>query len=140
MGAGSEPNSFQEKRIKGWRTLCVGELLMWIGITIKMDTLGRARAAHYWSNVEGFGDATIKSHMKKNRYRDIAANLLSFDARGTSGSWEKIDWLDKFLRRKCREACGIASACTVDETMIKCLCKFCPWIQFMPNKPIEWGE
>lgn len=138
MGDGSAPNSFKESRIKGWRHLCAGELLVWMGVNIKMGTLGRARAAHYWSKVDGFGDATISSSMKKNRYAEIAANL-SFAPRGTTNSWDKIGWLDAMLRQKCREACGITRECAVDESMIKCLSKMCPWIQYMPKKPIKWG-
>ena len=138
MNDGSASNSFKEPRIKGWRHLCVGELLVWIGITIKMGVLGRARASHYWSKSDDFGSTTIGCSMKKNRYNQIAANL-SFAPRGAAKGWEKIKWLDELLRKKCREACGIARECAVDESMIKCLCKHCPWLSFMPNKPIKWG-
>ena len=110
-----------------------------MGIAIKMGTLGRCRAAHFWSNVDGFGDETIKGSMKKNRWKQIASNL-SFAPRGAPPGWGEIKWLDEFLRRKCREACGITQNCSVDESMFKCLCKMCPWIQFMPNKPIKWGK
>ena len=60
MGDGTQANSFRQQRIKGWRTLCGGELLVWIGVAIKMGTLGRCRSAHFWSGVDGFGDETIK--------------------------------------------------------------------------------
>ena len=139
VGDGSQSGSFREQRIKGWRHLCVGELLVWIGITIKMGTLGRCRAAHYWSSVDGFGDGAIKATMKKNRYNEITGNL-AFAPRGTPGGWAKIGWLDEWLRKRCQEGCGITGRCAVDETMIKSLCKLCPWIQYMPKKPIQWGN
>ena len=116
VGDGTQANSFKEQRIKGWRHLCAGELLVWIGIAIKMGTLGRCRAAHYWSNRKGFGDDSIKDSMKKNRWKQIASNL-TFAPRGTSGGWDKIKWLDDFLREMCRLACGITQNCAVDESM-----------------------
>ena len=76
--------------------LCARELLVWIGIAIKMGTLGRCRAAHFWSNVDGFGDETIKGSMKKNRWKQIASNL-SFAPRGTPPGWGKIKWFDEYL-------------------------------------------
>ena len=59
--------SFKAPRIKGWKALSSGELLTWIGITFKIGCLGRSRAAHYWSEVPGFGDDTIRSAMTLNR-------------------------------------------------------------------------
>ena len=38
-----------------------------------------------------------------------------------------------------RSACGITQHFAVDESMIKCLSKFCKWIQHMPKKPITRG-
>ena len=60
--------SFKAPRIKGWSVLTSGELLTWMGITLKIGCLGRSRVSHYWSEVSGFGDATIRSAMTKNRY------------------------------------------------------------------------
>ena len=112
---------------------------MWIGITLKMGTLGRARASHYWSKDGDFGNDVIKASMKENRYAAITANL-SFAPRGTASGWPKISWLDGVLRSRCRAACGITQHATVDESMIKMLSKFCPWLQYMPKKPIKWGK
>ena len=103
-----------------------------------MGTLGRCRAAHFWSEIDGFGDDTIRGSMKKNRWKEIAANL-TFATRDASSGWDKIKWLDEMLRKKCREACGITQNCTVDESMIKCRSRACPWVQYMPKKPIKWG-
>ena len=112
---------------------------MWIGITFKMGTLGRARAGHYWMNDDDFGNETIKSAMLKNRYNAITANL-SFAPRGAAGGWDKIGWLDAVLMVQCMAAIGITSAFAIDESMIKCLSKYCPWLQYMPKKPIKRGE
>ena len=111
---------------------------MWIGISFKIGCLGRSRVTHYWSKVDGFGDTTIRSTMKLNRYREIASNL-TFAPRGTAGGWAKISWLDSVLRSACRAACGITQHVAVDESMIKCLSTFCKWIQYMPKKPIKRG-
>ena len=111
---------------------------MWIGITLRMGTLGRARAGHYWSDTDGLFDSTIKSSMYKNRYNAIAANL-SFAPRGAPSGWAKISWLDGMLQKACRNASGITQHVAVDESMIKILSKLCPWIQFMPKKPIKRG-
>ena len=112
---------------------------MWIGITLKMGTLGHARASHYWSQDEDFGNNIIKASMKENRYVAITANL-SFAPRGTASGWPKISWLDEVLRLACRSASGITQHAAVDESMIKMLSKFCPWLQYMPKKPIKWGN
>ena len=131
--------SFKQRRRKGWRTLTSGELMVWLGITLKMGTLGRNRMAHYWSKEDGFGDDKIRSCMTKNRYAEIAA-MLSFAPRGARGGWNKISWLDDVMRNKCRKACGITQKFVVDESMMKCLSQFCPWIQYMPKKPIKRGD
>ena len=133
-----QPNSFRERRAKDWKPLSAGELLVWIGITIRMGTLGRARASHYWCRVDGLHDETIGSTMLKNRYNAITSNL-SFAPRGTGSGWAKISWLDGVLRKACRAACGITQHVAVDESMIKCLSKYCPWLQYMPKKPIKRG-
>ena len=130
--------SFKQRRAKDWTTLSAGELLVWIGITLRMGTLGRARASHYWCEVDGLSDSTISSSMLKNRYKVITANL-SFAPRGSPSGWAKISWLDKVLRAACRAATGITQHVAIDESMIKCLSKFCPWIQYMPKKPIKRG-
>ena len=132
------PGSFKARRAKDWTTLTSGELLVWIGITFRMGTLGRARAGHYWCGVNGLHDDTINDAMLKNRYNAIASNL-SFAPRGTASGWAKISWLDDILRKACRAAIGITQHITIDESMIKCLSKFCPWIQYMPKKPIKRG-
>ena len=105
---------------------------------MKMGTLGRPRAAHFWMDDEDFGNHKIKSSMLANRYKDITANL-SFAPRGTPKGWAKIAWLDGVLRAACRAAVGFTQHMTVDESMIKLLSKFCPWIQYMPKKPIKRG-
>ena len=131
--------SFKQRRRKGWRTLTSGELMVWLGITLKMGTLGRNRMAHYWSKEDGFGDDKIRSCMTKNRYAEIAS-MLSFAPRGARGGWNKISWLDDVMRNKCRKACGITQKFVVDESMMKCLSQFCPWIQYMSKKPIKRGD
>ena len=57
------PGSKRERRCKRWFSLTAGELLVWIGISLKMGTHGRSRVSHYWSNEPGFGDDSIKSCM-----------------------------------------------------------------------------
>ena len=101
-----------------------------------MGTLGRSRMAHYWSKDNSFGDETIRSTMKLNRYQRIAA-CLSFAPRGSSGGWPKLEWLDSILRAACRAAMGITQHFAVDESMIKVLSKYCKWLQYMPKKPIK---
>ena len=76
--------------------------------------------------------------MRKNRYNAITSNL-SFAPRGAASGWNKISWLDNILRKACRAAVGITQHAAVDESMIKCLSKYCPWIQYMPKKPIKRG-
>lgn len=125
--------------MKDWSPLSAAELLVWIGITYRMGTLGRARAGHYWCDVDGLHDGIIGSSMRKNRYNAITANL-SFAPRGSPSGWAKISWLDSILRKACRAATGITQHIAVDESMIKCLSKFCPWVQYMPKKPIKRGE
>ena len=100
-----------------------------------MGTLGRARASHYWMMDDDFGNDSIRSVMTKNRYMSITSNL-TFASRGTPGGWAKIEWLDGVLRIQCRTATGITQSMAVDESMFKVLSKYCPWIQFMPRKPI----
>ena len=131
-------NSVKASRSKGWTKLTVGELLVWIGITMKMGTLGRPRAFHYWSTELDFANEVIRSSMKFDRYIAITANLC-FAPRGTPSGWPKIKWLDDVLRAACRAATGITQHLTIVESMIKCLSKYCPWIQFMPKKPIKRG-
>ena len=128
------PGSFKARRAKDWTTLSTGELLVWIGITMKMGTLGSARVSHCWSSHDDFGNAAIKSCMSMTRYVAITANL-SFAPRGTRPGWDKLAWLDKIIRAACRAATGITQHVTVDESMIKCLSKFCSWIQYMPKNP-----
>ena len=131
--------SFTEQRCKEWSHLGPGELLVWMGITFKMGTIGRSRASHYWSTDDDFGNEIIRSSMHKNRYNAIAANL-SYAPRGAPGGWGKIQWLDGVMRIKCRTACGITQYVAIDESMIKCLSKYCPWLQYMPRKPIKRGK
>ena len=132
------PDSFKARRAKDWTTLSAGELLVWIGISMKMGTLGCARVSHCWSSHDDFGNAAIKACMTMNRYVAITANL-SFAPRGTGSGWDKIAWLDKVIRAACRAATGVTQHVTIDESMIKCLSKFCSWIQYMPKKPIKRG-
>ena len=54
------PDTFKEQRAKDWEPLTAAELLVWIGITYKMGTLGKSRAAHYWSLDEDFGNDIIQ--------------------------------------------------------------------------------
>jgi hypothetical protein len=109
-----------------------------MGITLKMGTLGKPRASHYWSTDDDFGNDVIRSSMKENRYMEITSNL-SFAPRGTASGWPKIGWLDKILREACMSAVGITQHVAIDESMIKLLSRYCPWIQYMPKKPIKWG-
>ena len=131
--------SFRERRAKDWKPLSAGELLVWIGITIRMGSLGRARASHHWCREHDLYDADISSSMTKNRYNTITSNL-SFAPRGTASGWAKIVWIDTTLREACRAATGITQHVAVDESMIKCLSRYCPWIQYMPKKPIKRGK
>ena len=131
--------SFKQRRSKVWRDLSAGELLVWMGITLRMGTLGRARAGHYWCNVDGLHDDTIGASMSKNRYNAITANL-SFAPRGSPTGWAKISWLDTVLRKACRAATGLTQHVAIDESMIKVLSRFCPWLQYMPKKPIKRGK
>ena len=77
--------------------------------------------------------------MKEPRYADITAHL-SFAPRGTASGWAKLEWLDGVIKAACQKACGITQHCAVDESMIKCLSRYCPWIQYMPKKPIKRGK
>ena len=104
-----------------------------------MGTLGRARASHYWMQDSDFGSDNIRGAMIKNRYMEITANL-SFAPRGSPSGWGKIEWLDGVLRIQCRTATGITQSFAVDESMFKVLSKYCPWVQFMPRKPIKRGK
>ena len=110
-----------------------------MGITFKMGTLGKSRASHYWSKDDDFGNDVIRTSMKENRYMAITANL-SFAPRGTANGWAKIAWLDGVIREACMAAVGITQHVSIDESMIKMLSRFCRWIQYMPKKPIKWGE
>lgn len=132
------PGSIRQQRIKDWQTLTAAELLVWIGITLKIGCLGCSRVCHYWSEVNDFGNDIIRASMRLNRYRAITSNL-TFAPRGTANGWAKIAWLDEILRKACRSACGITQHFAVDESMIKCLSKFCKWIMYMPKKPIKRG-
>ena len=77
--------------------------------------------------------------MLHNRYVAITSNL-SFAPRDTRTGWAKISWLDGVIRAACRCAVGITQHMAIDESMIKVLSKFCPWLQYMPKKPIKRGN
>ena len=74
--------SFMDQRAKNWKPLGAGKLIVWMGITYKMGSLGRARASHYWMMDDDFGCDSIRSAMVRNRYMAITANL-SFAPRGS---------------------------------------------------------
>ena len=122
-----KPGSVLEPRAKNWFPVTAPELLVWIGVTLKMGTLGRPRASHYWCSdpKNDFDNDVIKCSMKENRYAAITSNL-SFVPRGTSSGWPKISWLDGVLKAACQAAIGITQHATIDESMIKCLSKYCP--------------
>ena len=88
---------------------------------------------------DDFGNNIIRASMLHNRYVAITSNL-SFAPRGTRCGWAKISWLDGVIRVTCRDAVGITQHMAIDESMIKVLSKFCPWIQYMPKKPIKRGN
>ena len=77
--------------------------------------------------------------MVRSRYESITSNL-SFAPRGTRPGWSKISWLDAIIRAACRAAVGFTQHMTIDESMIKVLSKYCPWLQYMPKKPIKRGK
>lgn len=125
-------------RCCGWKPLWPGELLVFIGITFKMGVLWRPRVRHYWSKRVGFADPIIKSSMTGKRYQQIYANL-TFAIPGTASGYAKIKMVDEYLQQRCQLAMFLTQHFAVDESMIRCLSRFCSWKQFMARKPIKWG-
>ena len=132
-------NAKAKQQCRGWQhNLTVGELIVWIGIVFKMGAIGHNRVCHYWSERDGFGVKKIKAVMTHKRFGHIAA-WLTFAPLGTASGWAKIAEVDEYLQRRCRMEASITQHMTVDESMIKVLSKLCPWIVYMPRKPIKLG-
>ena len=133
------PGGTPEQRCKNWQhDLTVGELIVWIGIVFKMGAIGHKRVAHYWSKRDGFGVASIRNAMTFKRFSQIAS-MISFAPIGTESGWAKVAEVDAYLMERCRLAMNITQHMTIDESMLKCLSKYCPWIVYMPRKPIKMG-
>lgn len=133
------PGGTMERRCAGWQhDLTVGELMVWIGIVFKMGAIGHKRVSHYWSKRDGFGVDSIRSVMTFKRFSHICSNL-SFAPIGTESGWPKISEVDAYLQCRCFLAMCITQHMTIDESMLKCLSKYCPWIVYMPRKPIKMG-
>ena len=128
-----------QQRCIGWQhDLTVGELIVWIGIVFKMGAIGHNRISHYWNKRDGFGVESIKKAMTGPRFANITA-MISFAPLGTASGWAKFAEVDEYLQRRCQSAVTICKRMTVDESMIKGLSKLCPWIVYMPRKPIKMG-
>ena len=133
------PDGIPEQRCKGWHhDLTVGELLVYIGIMFKMGAIGHKRVKHYWSKRKGFGVDGIRDCMTLKRFEQITAHL-SFAPLNSDSGWAKISEVDEYLQARCILAMTITQMMTVDESMMKCLSKWCPWIVYMPRKPIKMG-
>ena len=126
-------------RLSQWTyPLTVGELIVWIGIRIRMGFQNKKRDNHYWSNKPGVGDPVIRSAMKYSRFKQITS-ALSFARPGGPSGWAKFSYVDRIVKNACRAAMGITQHVAIDESMIKCFSRYCRWKQFMPRKPIKTG-
>ena len=137
----SSPSDWRKAkpRLSQWKEkLTAGELLVFIGIVIRMGVLNKKRIGHYWSPREGYGDPIIMKSMKKPRFLMILA-ALSFAKPGSDPGWSKISYVDTILRAACAAAIGFTQHVAIDESMIKCLSRYCSWKQYMPKKPIKTG-
>ena len=133
------PGGTVEQRCKGWsHDLTVGELMVWIGIVFKMGAIGHKRIHHYWSKRDGFGVDSIRNVMTFKRFSHISSHL-SFAPLGTESGWSKVSEVDAYLQSRCFLAMCITQHMTIDESMLKCLSRYCPWIVYMPRKPIKMG-
>ena len=103
-----------------------------------MGAIGHKRVNHYWSKRDGFGVDSIRNAMTFKRFSQITSNI-SFAPIGSSHGWSKIAEVDEYLQQRCRLAMSITQHFTIDESMLKCLSKYCPWIVYMPRKPIKMG-
>ena len=132
------PDGTEEQRCKGWQhDLTVGELLVYIGIMFKMGAIGHKRVKHYWSKRKGFGVDGIRDSMNLKRFEQITAHL-TFAPLNSDAGWAKISEVDEYLQARCLLAMTISQQLmTVDESMMKCLSKWCRWIVYMPRKPIK---
>ena len=126
-------------RMSQWEhPLTAGELLVWIGIRMRMGLLNKKRVSHYFSNLPGIGDPIIKAAMKEKRFRHISS-CLSFARPSAPSGWGKFQYVNSVVRAACRLAVGITQHVAIDESMIKCFSRYCSWKQFMPRKPIKTG-
>ena len=126
-------------RLSRWKyDLTVGELIVWIGIRVRMGLLNKKRSSHYWSPLPGVGDPVIRQAMLQERFNMITS-ALSFAPLGTKSGWAKFSYVDQAVRAACRLAVGITQHLAIDESMIKCYSRYCRWKQFMPRKPIKTG-
>ena len=126
-------------RLSRWQhPLTAGELLVWIGIRVRMGLLVKKRVCHYWSSLPGVGDPVIKAAMKRERFLQITS-ALSFARPTAAVGWAKFAYVDRVVRAACRAAVGITQHLAIDESMIKCYSRYCSWKQYMPRKPIKTG-
>ena len=128
-------------RLSKWKRkhkLTAGELLVWIGIRIRMGVLNKKRVCHYWSKMPGVGDPIIANAMKQDRFNCITS-ALSFARPNASSGWSKFEYVDRTVRAACRIAVGLTQHFAIDESMIRCFSRYCRWKQFMPRKPIKTG-
>ena len=141
LGYHSSPRDWRhgKPRLSQWEfPLTVGELLVYIGIRIRMGLNHKKRVSHYWSDREGIGDPVIKAAMKYARFKHITS-CLSFARPSAPSGWGKFHYVDACVRAACRAAVGITQHFAIDESMIKCFSRYCSWKQFMPRKPIKTG-
>ena len=133
------PGEFKEQRCTTWsHDVTVGELLVYFGIIFKMGAIGHKRVCHYWNQRDGFVVESIRRAMTLPRFKQITANL-SFAPLGTESGWAKISKVDAYIQSRCQLAMTITQFMTVDESMLMCLSHYCPWIVYMPRKPIKMG-
>ena len=111
---------------------------MYFGIIFKMGAIGHKSVCHYWNQRDGFVVEGIRRAMTLHRFKQITSNL-SFAPLGTESGWVKISKVDAYIQRRCQLAMTITQHMTVDESMLKCLSRYCPWIVYMPRKPIKMG-
>ena len=123
--------------------LTLGELVVFLGIVIKMGTTNHKRLSHYWiKGRPGFGDALIESSMTQGRFLDILANL-SFMAPGDPSypgdRLRKIRWVNDELLKRAQAAWNPEQHAAIDESMIACVSRMCGFRQMMKCKPIKNG-
>ena len=74
-----------------------GELLVWIGIRIRIGVLNKKRVSHYWSKMDGVGDPVIRNTMKEERFNCVTS-ALSFSRPTTLSGWPKVSYVGSCVR------------------------------------------